>query len=214
MAGREGIARYATPWKADKGFGGALGRMVKHFRKAGWPSPVVEVVIRAKDVKAGIVVDAAAEIAGSDEKPFPGLSDFFPGLVCPASGLCAGAVPVLFSDMVVQAAKAEEPAAVVERPAGFCDKGAVARTIAGRAGAYRACYERELTRRPDLEGRIEMRFTIEPDGSVSGIAVTGNTLGVKGIEECLVRQVSGLKFPKPDGGVCVIRWPFKFQPGG
>jgi len=34
------------------------------------------------------------------------------------------------------------------------------------------------------------------------------------VEACVIRQVSQLKFPKPDGGVCVIRWPFRFQPGG
>jgi hypothetical protein len=177
-------------------------------------APWVDVVVRGKDVTAAAVLDAVAEIEAPGVPTFPYLAAYFGGAECPAGRECLAAVPVLFSDAAVP--KPKEPEAVVKetRPAGFCDKGAVQKVVLGRSGAYRSCYEVELQRRPDIAGRVELRFTIEPDGSVSGVTVSASDLANKNVESCLVKQVSGLKFPKPDGGICVIRWPFKFQPGG
>lgn len=207
------LNRLAVAWDTDRGFGGALSRAVAALREKVPTAPLVDVVLRAKGLPATLVLDAAAEVLASPGPPFADLSTWFPGLSCARGGACPSALPVLFSDAAVPKAAKAPVTAVETRPAGFCDQAAVKRTIMGRSGAYRACYEQELQRYGTLEGRLELRFTIEPDGAVSGIAATVNELN-KNVEACVVRQVQQLKFLKPDGGICVIRWPFRFQPGG
>jgi len=205
--------KVTVPWTQDKGFGGILTATLQKLRDATGASTLVNMNETSRDLPVVMLLDTVREMAGLKAEPASWLSQAFPGLACGADP-CVGAIPVLFSG--VQPPKPAKPEITMkeERPAGFCDKASVAKTITGRSGAYRACYEMELARNPDMEGRIELRFTIEPDGSVSGSSVTDNTLGNKKVEACLVKQISGLKFAKPDGGVCVIRWPFKFQPGG
>ena len=178
-------------------------------------TPFVDVVVpKAKDLAAAQVIDAAAEVLSVEGEPFAGFAAWSPGLASEPTGPWPSAVPILYSDTPVPKAAKAESTVTETRPSGFCEKGAVQRVVMGRSGAYRACYEVELQRHPELAGRVEIRFTIEPDGTVSGVAATADDLGSVNVSQCLIKQVQGLNFPKPDGGVCVIRWPFKFQPGG
>lgn len=215
LDGKE-FSRLTVPWASGKSFGGALASGLAALRKATDAGPVVEMVVRLKDDQAFIgVVDAVTEVAAVPGDAFAGLASLVPGAACDAAGSCPALLPVVFSDAALpRPAKPDASVKEDARPAGFCEASAVRQVMQGRSGAYRACYETALQRVGDLAGRIELRFTIEPDGSVSGIAVTADDLKNKDVSACLLKQVSGLKFPKPDGGVCVIRWPFKFQPGG
>ena len=203
-----------VPWARDGGFGGKLSSALKLLRSKTGASPLVDVVVQAKDVTALELLDAVAELESPAEPVFQDLGTYFPGAECPSGRPCLSMVPILFSSAKVPRPSGPEVTVTETRPAGFCDKAAVQRVMMGRSGAYRACYELELQRRPDIAGRVELRFTIEPDGSVSGVTVTYSDLNNKNVETCLIKQVSTLQFPKPDGGICVIRWPFKFQPGG
>jgi len=208
--------KLTVPWNEERGYEGALTEALAVVADKTGCSPVVDVVVEPlKEVTSVMLVDAVAEIEAVKHEPFEAMSDCFPGLSCPDGSACPSMFPVLFSSSRVPRPSKTKPELKVKetRPAGFCDKAAVARVMRGRSGAYRACYEMNLQRHPDLAGRISIRFTIEPDGSVSGVSVTKNELTRK-VSSCVVRQVSSLRFPKPDGGICVIRWPFKFQPGG
>jgi len=214
QVGSEGAGplRVDVPWSREEGFRGRLSQVVGLWRDRTRAAVPVDVVAGSPDLPALAMLDAAMEVFASPGAPFGDLGTWFPGLSCAQGGACPSAIPVLYSP--ARPPKEKAPVTVTEtRPAGFCDPQAVQRTILGRSGAYRACYEQELQRYGRLEGRLELRFTIEPDGSVSGITVVQNELN-RTVEACVIRQVSQLKFPKPDGGVCVIRWPFRFQPGG
>ncbi|MBM4386728.1 MAG: AgmX/PglI C-terminal domain-containing protein, partial [Deltaproteobacteria bacterium] len=125
---------------------------------------------------------------------------------------CVTHVPVLFSNAQIPPAPKEEVEMKANLPPGFCDKDAVKKVILGRSGAYRACYEIELQRRPELTGKIELRWVIDFDGSVVEIVVLSDGLNNKGVMDCLTKNIKQLKFLKPEGGVCVIRWPFVFTP--
>ncbi|MBP7124904.1 energy transducer TonB [Myxococcota bacterium] len=208
----QGPLRVEVPWSREEGFRGRLAQVVGLWRERTRAGVPVDVLAASMDLPALAMLDAAQEVFASPGPPFGDLGTWFPGLSCAQGGACPAAIPVIFSD--AKPPKEKVQVTVTEtRPAGFCDPQAVQRTILGRSGAYRACYEQELQRYGRLEGRLELRFTIEPDGSVSGITVVQNELN-RTVEACVIRQVSQLKFPKPDGGVCVIRWPFRFQPGG
>ena len=204
--------KLVIPWTKGKGYAGAVTRAVSILRDKTQSGPLVDVVVRTRDTSSAPVLDAAAEIEATAGEPWA-FDAWFPGVICTEEFPCPAMVPVLFSGTRVPRPSKPETEIKETRPAGFCEKGAVARVMRGRSGAYRACYEMQLQRKPTLAGRIRVRFTIEPNGSVSGVKVTQNQLNAK-VASCIVKQISTLKFAKPDGGICVIQWPFKFQPGG
>ncbi|MBL4632286.1 MAG: AgmX/PglI C-terminal domain-containing protein [Kofleriaceae bacterium] len=72
----------------------------------------------------------------------------------------------------------------------------------------RHCYEREFAKQPKLQGRVETKYTIGPDGSVRDVKVAGFHPKTSG---CLKKVLSGLHFPRPKGGASVIvSYPYFF----
>ncbi|HEU5056860.1 MAG TPA: AgmX/PglI C-terminal domain-containing protein, partial [Kofleriaceae bacterium] len=92
---------------------------------------------------------------------------------------------------------------------GDLDRSVIRRVIRSRMGAFRACYERELVRRANLAGKVDLEFTIGADGAVS--KAKGSGLPV--VADCAARQVKTIKFPPPrGGGVVNVRYPLTFEP--
>lgn len=96
---------------------------------------------------------------------------------------------------------------------GAFDPNAVVRQIRARLRAIQSCYEDELARDPSLQGRIVVRFTIEPSGTVSAVTATRNEMGSPAVAGCLVRVIRRLRFdPGPQGGSVSFAYPFVFHP--
>lgn len=93
---------------------------------------------------------------------------------------------------------------------GPLDKEIIRRMIRREIGAIRACYERELLKQPKLQGRLVVRFVIEPDGSVS--EARAETSLDPNVDTCVLARFQRMTFPKPDGGSVVVRYPVIFQP--
>lgn len=75
------------------------------------------------------------------------------------------------------------------------------------------CYERELQRNPELEGRVVMTWVIAANGSVVTSSVMETTLNNRNIENCLAQRIRRWNFPKPNGGGIVqVNYPFAFSP--
>ena len=91
---------------------------------------------------------------------------------------------------------------------GFCSKSDIASKVRRRAGAIRACYERQLMRNPKLAGKVTARWTIGLDGRVKG-RVSANGLGAVG--GCIASKIRAIRFKQPEGGICVVQWPFVFS---
>jgi len=96
---------------------------------------------------------------------------------------------------------------------GFCKKGNIESVVKRRAGAIRACYEQRLQVKKDLQGKISIRWTIDTEGKVSSANATSDTMGDGETTNCLLRTLRRMTFEKPEGGVCVVQWPFVFSPG-
>ena len=96
---------------------------------------------------------------------------------------------------------------------GFCKKSNIASVVRRRAGAIRSCYEKRLQVKPKLTGKLTARWTIQANGSVSGAAAGGSMKDGK-VKDCVLRVIRRMRFAKPEGGVCVIKWPFVFSAGG
>jgi outer membrane biosynthesis protein TonB len=99
------------------------------------------------------------------------------------------------------------------RSSGFCKKSDLARKIRRRAGAIRACYERRLQVNPRIQGKVNVRFTVGASGAVQSASASGS-LSDGAVRSCIVRTIRRIRFAKPEGGVCVVQWPFVFNSGG
>ncbi len=96
---------------------------------------------------------------------------------------------------------------------GGCDKGDISKNVRARAASLRACYETQLMNKPDLAGKLTLQWTITGDGSVNGQKTVDDSLKNNAVSDCVLRAISHVKFAKPEAGICVIQWPFVFNPG-
>ena len=87
------------------------------------------------------------------------------------------------------------------------------RGIRRRAGAFRACYARELATKPKLAGKVVVSFRITPAGKVKSARVLGaeSTLRDKRVESCVTRQIMRIRFPAKDKAA-EVRYPLVFTP--
>jgi TonB family protein len=98
---------------------------------------------------------------------------------------------------------------------GSLSKEIIRRVIHRNLAQVRACYEQGLSSRPELAGRVSIRFMIAPSGSVQQALVGESSLGSAEVEACLARAVRRWSFPAPEGGGYVtVSYPFLFERAG
>lgn len=98
---------------------------------------------------------------------------------------------------------------------GALDMDIVRRVITEHRREIVACYETELQKLPELQGRIEVEFVIGPDGAVGGTKLKASTLSNATVESCVQRRVKQWRFPEPKGGGTVrVSYPWIFTAGG
>jgi outer membrane biosynthesis protein TonB len=91
------------------------------------------------------------------------------------------------------------------------------RVIRKHRARFRACYDAARKGSPALAGKVELAFTIAPDGVVKRAEVDEgkSTLLDEGLSACLVETVSSIRFPEAAEEVgSRMHYPFDFQPGG
>lgn len=77
----------------------------------------------------------------------------------------------------------------------------------------KGCYSQGLARKPDMAGKVSVRFTIVHSGSVTKSEVTQTTLNDAQVEKCISDKILTWKFPSYQGGPeCVINYPFVLKP--
>lgn len=96
---------------------------------------------------------------------------------------------------------------------GGCDKGDISKNVRARAASLRACYETQLMAKPDLSGKVTVQWTITADGSVASDKIVDDSMKNSSVTDCVLRTIRRIRFLKPEAGVCVIQWPFVFNPG-
>lgn len=98
---------------------------------------------------------------------------------------------------------------------GQLDREIIQRVVREHRREIRACYEGELQRNQNLEGRISIEWVISPNGSVAASQVESSTMNNSEVESCLARRIRSWRFPEPRGGGTVrVTYPFVFTPGG
>lgn len=92
----------------------------------------------------------------------------------------------------------------------FCREQNIRDVVQKRANALRNCYEQQLLADPNLSGKIVVFWKIGLDGKVTEANIKSTTMKNEGVEACLVRTVRRLNFDPPEGGICVVEFPFIF----
>lgn len=95
---------------------------------------------------------------------------------------------------------------------GGLDREIIAQYIKSQLGQILYCYERQLSAKPDLFGKVAVKFTIGPSGKVEQQLIGDTTLKNATVEGCILNRVAAWKFPAPQGGTRVlVTYPFLFK---
>lgn len=101
------------------------------------------------------------------------------------------------------------------RVVGGLSQEVVGRYIKRYWAQFKYCYERELSKDPNLYGKITITFTIAGNGRVSEAQVIQTTMHNPNVEECVLRVVRRIRFPQPKGGgQVIVTYPFMFTTAG
>jgi hypothetical protein len=95
---------------------------------------------------------------------------------------------------------------------GGLDKSLIDAVIKRKISQIRLCYQRQLAKNPSLSGKIKVKFVVATDGSVSKASIDSSTMGGGGkpVESCIVGSFKKFKFPQPNGGIVIVKYPFIF----
>lgn len=97
---------------------------------------------------------------------------------------------------------------------GGLSKEVIAKVIARHQNEIKYCYERELQKDPNLQGKVAVMFTIDGTGSVIEANVTEDTVG-KAVSGCMTQRIRRWKFPEPQGGgQVIVTYPWVFRAAG
>ncbi|HEY6726666.1 MAG TPA: AgmX/PglI C-terminal domain-containing protein [Polyangiaceae bacterium] len=88
----------------------------------------------------------------------------------------------------------------------------IVRVVRANFGRFRLCYEQGLARNAALAGRVQLRFVIARDGSLSHVVDAGSDLPDSKVVRCVMNSLKGLSFPQPDAGLVVVVFPVLFEP--
>jgi len=98
---------------------------------------------------------------------------------------------------------------------GSLSKEVIRRVIRRHINEVKFCYEQQLNSRPDLEGRVTVRFIISPTGAVQNALVQNSSLNNQAVEGCVAAAVRRWTFPAPDGGgIVIVNYPFMLSAAG
>lgn len=96
---------------------------------------------------------------------------------------------------------------------GALDKSLIDAVIKRNMNQIRYCYQRELTKDPNLNGKITVKFVIAKDGTVSKAETKSSTMNNSSVESCINGRFLKFQFPEPKGGgIVIVSYPFIFAP--
>jgi hypothetical protein len=95
---------------------------------------------------------------------------------------------------------------------GGLSRDVINRVIQKHYSEIKYCYEKELTKEPQLYGKVTVLFVISGDGSVGDALVQQTTMGSEPVESCMTNHIKRWTFPAPQGGGTVqVTYPYVFK---
>jgi hypothetical protein len=193
----EGKQTAVAGWKAGALDRDALLAAVKPLRS---PERPVDVLVAPTGVTAQHLVDAIAAFGDPND-----------------TMVSLGVLQTDSAERVATIAKYREqqaklPVVSIGAPnsQGDLDKAIIRRYIKRNLPKIQNCYEKELEKKPKLQGTVQVQFFIKPDGIVGSSSATGVDPTVA---TCVADVIRAIEFPKPRGGGGVqVNYPFSFRP--
>ena len=88
----------------------------------------------------------------------------------------------------------------------------VGQVIHQHMGEVRACHESAILYKPNIGGKVQIQFVINPQGRVKSASVQNSTVPDSFLQECILKKIPGWTFPKPRNGINVsVSYPFLFK---
>jgi TonB family protein len=84
----------------------------------------------------------------------------------------------------------------------------ILRVIRTHVGGFRYTYEKALKERPDLGGKISLRFTIAPSGDITAIEVVSSSTGDADLDEQIKDKAKRMKFDQIEQGNVTVTYAF------
>ncbi|UQA60870.1 AgmX/PglI C-terminal domain-containing protein [Polyangium aurulentum] len=78
-------------------------------------------------------------------------------------------------------------------------------------GSFRPCYEEVIKTNPTASGKINLDFTVEPDGRVSKAKATADGATLQSMEQCMLGATQKIVFPAAAKETTVV-YPIMFSP--
>jgi len=194
-----------------RGASPAPGQVVAKGATAGKPGRVAGA---GKPTRAARTPEAPRKRAG-DKAARPG-----PAAQPPPSGAPAPAEPAETTKETVDETLGTDPRdheVADEAPAPEPDMQRISALVGREVDRHRVqlqkCYQQAAkTAAPGtpLSGRLEVRFTIMPNGTASDVSVPVNTSGSDRLADCVSTSLAGWALPAPGDEPVVLQWPFVF----
>lgn len=92
---------------------------------------------------------------------------------------------------------------------GTLDRDLIKRIVNRHSKEIKPCYEAVRLNYPELSGLVSVQFIIDVTGRVRSTAVQSSTFGDLSVEKCIANTVKKWEFPKPQGGIVIITYPFE-----
>jgi hypothetical protein len=97
---------------------------------------------------------------------------------------------------------------------GHMEKEAIERGVAPHAGEMSRCYTTRVGRRRWLGGRVQLKWDIRADGTVTKVVLAESDLGAWPVEKCLLEVARAATFERPVGGDADFALPLEFSSKG
>jgi TonB family protein len=103
----------------------------------------------------------------------------------------------------------------VEKVEGGLDGDTIQRVIRRHLDEIKYCYNSiGLPTNPKLRGQVKVFFSITIQGTVKDAQIQSTSLGHPGTEACILSAVRRWRFPRPEGSMPLVVYPFNFAPTG
>ena len=99
---------------------------------------------------------------------------------------------------------------IPQKSSGALSRASIELEIKRNMNRFRGCYQKALGQVPDLQGMVQIQFSVGKDGAVAGARIASSTLKNALAERCILRNIYGIRFEKPQGGTAIFNYPFTF----
>ena len=88
----------------------------------------------------------------------------------------------------------------------------IRQTLDANKGAVYSLYRRALRQDPSIEGKLTVRLTIEPDGTLSSVKLINSELEAPDLVEKLIGRIGLINFGAQNVTTTELEYAFNFLP--